>query len=86
MIIKKVNPGIYEIEVTVLEIVNGNTLIDQLTGWDNEYTTLKLKCTDCTVMVFNKDIKLFINISRGHTFKALVKEWKENIYNFKGFV
>ena len=87
MIINTFNPGFYEIEVTVLEITYGNTIVDKFTGWDKvESTTLKLKCTDCTVMVFNKDINLFRNISRGYKFKAIVKEWKENIYNFKKFV
>lgn len=84
MIIRTINPDIYEVEVTVREIIYGNTIIDKLTGWDDiESTTLKLKCTDCTIVVFKEDFKLFRNISRGDSFKAIVKKWKENIYNFK---
>jgi hypothetical protein len=87
MIIKNINPGVFEIEVTVKEIIYGNTLVDKYIGWDEiESTTLKLKCEDCTVMVFKKDMKLFRNISSGFTFKALVKEWKESIYNFKKLI
>jgi len=87
MIIKKINPGIFEIEVIVKEIIYGNTLVDKFTGWDKiESTTLKLRCEDCTVMVFKKDFELFKNTSKGYKLKALVKEWKENVYNFKKFL
>ncbi len=84
MITQRINPGIFEIEVTIKEIIFGNTIVDKYTGWDKmEATTLKLRCKDCTVMVFKKDFSLFRNISTGYTFKALVKEWKPNIYHFK---
>jgi hypothetical protein len=87
MITKTINPGIYEVEVTVKEIVYGNTVIDKLTGWDDiESTTLKLKCTDCTIMVFKEDFKFFKNLTSGKTFKAVVKEWKSNVYNFKKII
>lgn len=84
MILKKINPGVFEIEVTVREIIYGNTIIDKITGWDEyESTTLKLRCGDCTVMVFKRDFEEFREITSGFTFRALVHEWKENIYNFK---
>ncbi|WP_417873951.1 hypothetical protein [Xanthomarina gelatinilytica] len=87
MITKTINPDIYEIEVTVQEVIYGNTVVDKYTGWDQiESTTLKLRCGDCTVMVYKKDIELFKNVSSGFKFKAIVKEWKENIYNFKKLV
>jgi len=87
MITKTINPGIFEIDVTVKEIVLGNTMIDKIIGWDQiEVTTLKLRCYDCTVMVFKSDMKLFNGVSEGYRFKAVVKEWKENIYNFKKIV
>jgi len=87
MIIKNINPGIYEIEVTVKEVIYGNTMVDKFIGWDQvESTTLKLRCEDCTVMVFKSDLQLFKNVTAGFTFRAIVKEWKENIYNFKKMV
>lgn len=87
MILKNINPGIYEIEVTVKEIIYGNTIVDKYTGWNQvENTTLKLRCKDCTVMVFKEDMNLFKNISAGFSFKALVKEYKTNIYNFKKLI
>jgi len=84
MITKTINPGIYEIEVQVKSIILGNTFVDSITGWDEiEATTLKLRCIDCTIMVFKKDMALFENISIGNSFKAIVTEWKKDIYNFK---
>ncbi|XCF05775.1 hypothetical protein ABI125_13790 [Tamlana crocina] len=83
MIIKTINPGIHEIEVTIKEIIYGNTAVDYFTGLNQvESTTLKLRCRDCTVMVFKKDMELFENVSAGYQFKAKVKEWNKNIYNF----
>jgi len=87
LIIKKISQNYYEIEVIVREIIFGNTTIDRFIGWDEvEATTLKLRCEDCTVMVFKSDIKYFKNIENGFRFKALVSVWKENIYTFKKFL
>jgi hypothetical protein len=84
MIIRELDPGFFEIEVIIKEKKYGNTDVDYITGWDKiESTTLKLKCTDCTIMVFKEDLILFRNISVGDSLRAYVKEWKENIYNFK---
>ncbi|WP_296383049.1 hypothetical protein [Winogradskyella sp.] len=68
-------------------MILGNTLVDSITGWNQiEATTLKLKCTDCTVMVFKRDMELFKNFQTGDKFLAIASEWKKNIYNFKKMV
>ncbi len=87
MIIKNINPGIFHIEVKIKEIIFGNTLIDKITGFDYyESTTLKLKCEDCTVIVFRKEMEQFRNFEIGDSFKALVHQYKPNIYNFKKLI
>ena len=74
----------YQISVVVKEIIYGNTVVDKITGWDQvQFTTLKLRCTDCTVMVFKSDIINFKNVSQGFEFKAEAKEWRNNVFNFK---
>ena len=84
MIIEKINPGIFHIDVVIKEIIFGNTMIDKITGFDQlESTTMKLRCLDCTVMVFKSDMMKFRDYKVGDNFKALVKEYKKNIYNFK---
>lgn len=84
MIIKRTSNDTFEVKVIVHSIEHGNCNIDKYSGRDKfEKTTLKLRCTDCTIMVFNKNRDLFKNISVGDTFSAIVKEWKKNIYNFK---
>jgi len=87
MIIEEINPGIYKIDVQIKSIIHGNTFVDSLTGWDQiESTTLKLRCTDCTVMVFKGDMKIFKDFRVGDRFQAIVSEWKKDIYNFKRII
>lgn len=52
---------------------------------NNGLPYLQLVCTDCLVLVFDKDISLFENDLRvGCTFTAVVKKYGE-IFNFKYF-
>lgn len=75
------------LEVTINQIILGNTIIDKYSGWaEIEYTIMKLRCDGCTVMVFKPDTDLFRNISVGDTIKIEAKEWKPNILHFKKFI
>ncbi|WP_223550515.1 hypothetical protein [Aestuariivivens sp. NBU2969] len=86
MILKKINSELFEIDLEIKQIIFGNTFIDKLTGYDKiNYTTLKVKCTDCTVMIFKNDIKSFFGIKPGDCFIVIAKKWKENVYNFIKF-
>lgn len=73
----------FDVEITVNEIILGNSKIDIINGYDNiAYTTLKLKSDFYTIMVFKSNFKYFQNIEVGFTFKAVIKLWKNNTYNF----
>lgn len=73
----------FEVEITVTEIIWGNSKIDIINGYDDiAYTTLKLKSDFYTIMVFTNNFKYFQNIEVGFTFKAVIKLWKNNTYNF----
>jgi hypothetical protein len=72
-----------EVEITVTEIIWGNSKIDIINGYDNiAYTTLKLRSDFYTIMVFTNNFKYFQNIEVGFTFKAVIKLWKNSTYNF----
>lgn len=73
----------FDVEITVNEIIWGNSKIDIINGYDNiDYSTLKLKSDFYTIMVFKNNFKYFQNIEVGFTFKAVIKLWKNNTYNF----
>ena len=88
MIIETINPGIYKAELCIKTMIFGNTEVDRITGWNQvEATLLKIRCTDCTVMVFGKrDMSLFKNLGEGDLFSAVIKESPyENVFHFKKF-
>lgn len=76
-----------EVEVTVNEIIWGNNKMDVINGYDKiSYTTLKLKSDYYTIMVFNNNFNNFKDIEVGYTFKAVIKLWKNNVYNFVSII
>ena len=84
MITKSLKPYLYEIDTIIDEIKFGNTIVDRMNNWDQfEYTTLKLKCRDCTIMVFREDFEHFKNIVPNEKIKVLAKIWKNRVYHFK---
>lgn len=89
MILETINPGIHKARLQIKEKIYGNDSIDKYTGWDKVNPTLiKVRCTDCTLMVFGKkDMELFKTFSPGDTFEALVHDGRyENVYKFKYFL
>lgn len=88
MITETINPGIHKADLCIKEIIFGNTLVDRYIGWDQvEATLLKIKCADCTLMVFGKkDMMLFKKLSIGDCFSAVIKESPyQNVYHFRYF-
>lgn len=72
-----------DVEITVSEIIWGNSKIDIINGYENiAYTTLKLRSDFYTIMVFTNNFKYFQNIKVGFTFKAVIRLWKNDTYNF----
>ena len=89
MIIETINPGVHNVRLKVKEMIYGNDTIDKHTGWDKVNPTLiKVRCTDCTLMVFGeKDMALFKGLSIGATFDALVHDSRyKNVFKFKCFL
>lgn len=77
----------FDVEITVNKITWGNSKIDIINGYDNiAHTTLKLKSDFYTIMVFKNNFKHFQNIKVGFTFKAVIKLWKNNTYNFVSLI
>lgn len=85
MTITKVADNYFEIEDVVKEMIYGNSIIDKLQGWPVN-TNLKIRCYNCTIMVFKKNFENFENVSIGDKIKIYATEWKPRIFHFQKFV
>lgn len=85
-LIKAISNSYYEIQTIIEEIIYANSVIDKLSGWDDiEFTILKLRCSNCTILVFKPLTYLFKEVVVGEKIKICAKEWKPNIFHFKKF-